>query len=101
MTAFKLKVQGVECVKRLGHGFGEGRLLAGLVISGLVVQYVFCRRAAEGETHWSFAMDATDASFAKFMTAAVDLPSRGVSFWAPPMERASLDAPASYFRFVS
>ena len=46
-------------------------------------------------------MDATDASFAKFMTVAVDLPSRGVSFWALPMERASLDAPASYFRLVS
>ena len=46
-------------------------------------------------------MDATDASFAKFMTVAVDLPGRGVSFWGPPMERASLDAPASYFRFVS
>ena len=76
-------------------------MFAGLVISRLVVQYVFCRRAAEGETHWSFAMDATDASFAKFMTVAVDLPGRGVSFWAPPMERASLDAPASYFRFVS
>ena len=45
-------------------------------------------------------MDATDASFAKFMTVAVDLPSRGVPFWAPPMERASLDAPASYFRLV-
>ena len=28
-------------------------------------------------------MDATDASFAKFMTTAVDLPSNGVSFWAP------------------
>ena len=94
------KSRGLECVKRLGHGFGEGRLLVGLVISGLVVQYVFCRRAAEGETHWSFAMDATDASFAKFMTVAVDLPGRGVSFWAPPMERASLDAPASYVRLV-
>ena len=75
--------------------------MAGLVISKLVVQYVFCRRAAEGETHWSFAMDATDAPFAKFMAVAVDLPSRGVSFWAPPLERASLDAPASYFRFVA
>ena len=46
-------------------------------------------------------MDATDAPFAKFVTAAVDLPSRGVPFWAPSMERAFLDAPASYFRLVS
>ena len=45
-------------------------------------------------------MDATDASFSKFMTVAVDLPGRGVSFWAPPMERASLDARVSYFRVL-
>ena len=46
-------------------------------------------------------MGATDASFAKFMTVADDLPSRGVSFWAALVERASLDAPASYFRLVA
>ena len=46
-------------------------------------------------------MDATDASFAKFMTVAIDLPGRAVSFWAPPMERASLDASTSYFRILS
>ena len=46
-------------------------------------------------------MDATDASFAKYMTVAIDLPSRAVSFWAPPMERASLHAPTSYFRVLS
>ena len=46
-------------------------------------------------------MDATDASFSKFMTTAIDLPSRAVSFWAPPMERAFLDASTSYFMVLS
>ena len=46
-------------------------------------------------------MDATDASFAKFMKAAIDLPGQAVSFWAPHMERASLDASTSYFRVLS
>ena len=43
-------------------------------------------------------MDATDASFAKFMAVAVDLPSRGVPCGAPPMERASLDRPSELFQ---
>ena len=55
------------------------------------------RQAAQGEVHWSFAIDATDVSFSKYMTVAIDLPSRGVFFWAAPLDTAVLDAPASDF----
>ena len=81
-------------------GLGRESYLLVQLSFGLL-SYGFCRQAAEGETHWSFAMDATDASFSKFMTTAIDLPSRAVSFWALLMERAFLDASTSYFRVLS
>ena len=44
------------------------------------------RKLADGQTHWSIAMDATDVSFAKYMTATIDFPALEQSFWAPPMD---------------
>jgi hypothetical protein len=56
------------------------------------------RKLAEKQTHWSLALDATDVSFSKWMTAVIDFPVPGVSFWAPPMD-AWRDHPTAFSTF--